>query len=269
MSNQITELNTLQSFMIGATSGLAEVLTTHPLFIMKTNVQQGLSIPFKLSSLYKGVGANALSFSPITSIQVGASQWMEQHFFAGQTTKLQKMGAAFFGGALASVISCPSEKIMTIQNNNNWSLIQSLREQVKRNGLKGLFSGQMATLWRDGGFSVCFLMVQPILKAYMNESNKNETSSALIAGMASGVAATILTQPFDTIKNIQQSSSSPVGFFKTAQQLGMKALYKGSLSRGASVTLSITLMSMLKEQLESSCKKYNDDTPKSSILRKE
>jgi hypothetical protein len=262
MSNQKTELNTLQSCMIGAASGLAEVLTTHPLFIMKTNVQQGLSIPFKLSSLYKGVGANALSLTPITSIQVGASQWMEQHFFAGQPTKLQKMGAAFFGGALASVISCPSEKIMTIQNNNNWSLIQSLREQVKRNGPKGLFSGQMATLWRDGGFSVCFLMVQPILKAYIDQSNKNETSSALIAGMASGVAATILTQPFDTIKTIQQSSSSPVGFFKTAQQLGMKALYKGSLSRGASVTLSITLMSMLKEQLESSCKKYNDDTSK-------
>jgi hypothetical protein len=146
-------------------------------------------------------GANALGFVPITSIQVGASQWMEQNWFSGQTTSFQKMGVAFTAGALSSVISCPIEKIMTIQNNMpQLSLGQTLKYQFQGHGLKGLFYGQMATLLREGGFSVFFLMVTPVLKAYVSQYTKNETSSALIAGMASGVGATLFTQPLDTIR---------------------------------------------------------------------
>jgi solute carrier family 25 citrate transporter 1 len=115
----------------------------------------------------------------------------------------------------------------------------------------------MATLLREGSFSVFFLMVTPVLKAYLQQYTEHETSSGLMAGFASGVGATLMTQPLDTVKTIQQASASPLGFFKTAQGIGLGHLFKGTLSRGSSVVLSITLMSMLKEQLEDSCKEYN------------
>jgi hypothetical protein len=262
MNNQ-DKLSHFQSYSIGAITGLAEVLVTNPFFIMKTNVQQGRLIPWKLGAMYKGAGANAMGFVPITSIQVGASQWMDEHLFKGQPNKTQQFFSAFTAGAMSSVISCPIEKIMTLQNNMpHLSLGQTFKYQLKEQGLKGLFSGQMATLLREGSFSVFFLIFTPILKTYLHQCTEHETGSALMAGIASGVGATLITQPFDTIKTIQQSSASPLGFFKTAQGLGLGDLFKGILSRGSSVVLSITLMSMLKQQLEDWCKQYNHSASK-------
>lgn len=254
-----TELSSLQSYAIGAFTGLAEVLVTNPFFIMKTNLQQGLTIPWRLTSLYKGAFANALGFVPITSIQIGASQWMIKNWFSQPPSALEKSGVTFAAGALSSVVSCPIEKIMTLENNMpHLSFRQTLKYQFQVQGLKSLFSGQMATLFREGGFAVFFLTVTPILKAYLHQHTQHDTSSSVIAGLGSGIGATLVTQPLDTIKTTQQASSSPLGFFKTAQGLGPAQLFKGSLARGSSVMLSITLMSMLKEQLEDWTRAYND-----------
>ncbi|NDH08299.1 MAG: hypothetical protein EBY16_01545 [Gammaproteobacteria bacterium] len=262
MHNQ-TELTDFQSYSIGAITGLVDVLATHPFFVMKTHVQQGLPIPWNLKSLYKGAGTNALGFVPITSIQIGTSQWVEKHWFFGQPTYTQKILASFSAGALSSLISCPIEKFMILQHRlPHLSIGKILTYQQQSEGLKGLFSGQIATLLREGSFSVFLLMVPPVLKAEVYQYTQHETSSALIAGVASGVGATLVSQPLDTIKTIQQSSSSPFGFFKTARDLGLEALFKGTLSRGSSVVLSITLMSMLKEQLENWCKAYHQPQPR-------
>ncbi len=255
MPSKEFELSTMESSTIGAITGLSEVLVTNPFFIIKTNIQQGKPIPWSIPGLYKGSFVNALGFIPITAIQVGSAQWMEQHVFPNASPYNQKVGSAFMAGVLSSVISCPVEMVMILQNNNaHLSMMQAAKGQVKQYGLTGLFIGQSATALREGIFSVFFLAVTPMLKSSLKPYCSNDAVSSVAAGVLSGGVATLVSQPMDTIKTMQQSSRGPsFGFFKTAKTIGLSNLLHGILSRSSGVIVSITLMSWMREQLEDYC----------------
>ncbi len=144
---------------------------------------------------------------------------------------------------------------MMVQNNNHQlNLAQAIKTQVKQHGISGVFAGQFATALREGCFSVFFLAVTPIFKSYLKPYCSNDTFSSLAAGVSSGIMATVVSQPLDTIKTIQQSSASQsMGFFKTAKSVGLAHLFNGMLSRSSSVIVSLTLMSWMREQLENYC----------------
>ena len=90
----------LENFFIGAFSGLSDVIISHPLFVMKSYLQQGKSIIWQLSSLYEGAVLNALSFMPITAIQVSVTNWIEKNIFCNTLNFTKSILASFLAGII-------------------------------------------------------------------------------------------------------------------------------------------------------------------------
>lgn len=254
------KLSTIENYAIGALTGLAEVLVTNPFFVIKTKMQQKKSWLLTPMAYYHGAMTNALGFMPITAIQVGAKKGIESRVFNDQPTYIQQIGTSYIAGVLSSCISCPVEMIMILQNNHpKTSLPKLLNWQFKTKGVSGFFVGQLATSFREGGFSVCFLVAPPVIKLKLKSYGLDDTSSNILSGVSSGIIATVMTQPVDSIKTKQQSSAdSKLGFFKTARNMTISTLFKGSIARGSSLILSITLMDWAKEQLEKLCGEHGE-----------
>lgn len=264
------KLSTIENYTIGALTGLAEVLVTNPFFVVKTKMQQNKPWLLKPTAYYKGSVVNALGFMPITAIQVGSNKWIQSNIFHHHPTYMQQVGAAFSAGVLSSFLSCPVEKIMIMQNESpKVSVPNLLKEQLKSKGLSGFFVGQLATSLREGGFSVFFLAVPPIIKSKLKSYGLDDASSSIAAGVFSGVAATLITQPVDTIKTIQQSTvDSSLGFFKTAKNMPLTTLFKGVVARSSSLILSITVMDWVKGQLEDLCEQHGESIYETIGLKK-
>lgn len=254
------KLSTIENYAIGALAGLAEVLVTNPFFVVKTKMQQNKPWLLTPAAYYKGSTANALGFMPITAIQVGANKWIQSKIFNNHPTSTQIVEAAFTAGVLSSFVSCPVERIMILQNEHpKTSISKLLSWQLKTKGLSGFFVGQLATSLREGGFGVFFLAAPPVIKSKLKSHGLDDASSGILAGVSSGIAATLTTQPFDTIKTIQQSAvDSNLGFFKIAKNITKHALFKGIGARSSSLILSITLMDWVKGRLEDLCKEHGE-----------
>ena len=254
------KLSAIENYAVGAFTGLAEVLVTNPLFVIKTKMQQNKPWILTPAAYYKGAAANALGFMPITAIQVGANKWIQSTLFNNHPTYVQQVGAAFTAGVLSSFISCPVEKVMTLQNDHPKTNLSSLlKGHLQAKGLSGFFVGQLATSLREGGFSIFFLATPPVIKSKLKSHGLNDTSSSIIAGVSSGMVATLVTQPADTIKTCQQSAVDPsLGFFKTAKSMAIPTLFKGIVARSSSVILSITLMDWVKGHLEHWCEEHGE-----------
>ncbi|MDP3704882.1 MAG: MC/SLC25 family protein [Legionellaceae bacterium] len=254
------KLSTIENYAIGALSGLAEVLVTNPFFVVKTKMQQNKSWLLTPTAYYKGSTANALGFMPITAIQVGANKWIQSRIFNNHPTYMQQVGSAFTAGVLSSFVSCPVERIMILQNDHPKTSVSNLLSwQLKTKGLSGFFVGQLATSLREGGFSVFFLAVLPVIKSKLKSDGLDDASSSVLAGVSSGIALTLITQPVDTIKTTQQSAvDSNLGFFKIAKNMTTPTLFKGIVARSSSLVLSITLMDWVKGQLEDLCEEHGE-----------
>lgn len=252
--------STIENYMIGALTGLVEVLVTNPFFVIKTKMQQKKPWILTPSAYYNGAMANALGFMPITAIQVGTKKGIESKIFNNQPNYTQQMGTAFIAGVLSSCISCPVEMIMILQNEHpKTSLPKLLNWQFKTQGLSSFFVGQFATSLREGGFSICFLAAPPVIKSKLKSYGLDDASSSILSGVSSGIIATVITQPVDSIKTQQQSMvNSKLGFFKTARNMNISTLFKGSIARGSSLILSITLMDWVKGQLENLCEEHRE-----------
>ncbi len=259
-----SKLSTAENYAIGAITGFSEVCITHPLFVIKTKRQQGRPVPIRISALYKGFTANALGFVPITALQIGTAQWLDNHFFANTPSVTQQITSAFTAGAISSFLCCPVEMVMTLQNDKPGStLTQTIKNQVHTHGISGFFIGQMATALREGCFTVFFLSLTPLLKQYIKPHCTNDTTASLLAGIGSGMGAAIISQPIDTIKTIQQSANRlDLSFFHTTKHLTQAHLFTGLFSRSSSIIISITLMSWMREQLENYCIQRNDTSAK-------
>lgn len=243
-----------QNCIISWFTPLVEVVLTHPLSIIKINLQQKTPIPWEIKGLYRGLIPNALGSIPTTAIQITATQWFEQDVFLGSPTYTQKICSALTSGVVSSVFSTPVELLITKLNHSRTLNLSSVaRSQFVTYGLTGFFIGQVATALREGGFSIFFMAITPWLKNHIKSYGVNDNVAVAVAGACSGVLSTIVTQPLDVIKTQQQSDSfqkTNVGFFKTAEKIGFSNLWNGFLPRSSSIIISITFMTWFKEKLE-------------------
>ncbi|KTD74022.1 MC/SLC25 family protein [Legionella tucsonensis] len=248
-------LSIFQSIVSGSVTGAFEVFVDHPLWSIKTRMQKG--DPFTLSPqvLYRGILPNAASMIPITAVQVGLNRIFQKWFLGNkyELSDAQKLTSAFAAGVGSSLISCPTEMIMTHQKTG---FISTGLNLVRQGGWPRLYTGLMATMLREGLFSTFFLVVTPILKVRIKEYYPNDYAASLLAGMLAGVGATLTSQKFDVVKTAQQSSITvnPAGFFKTAQKLhttqGVYGFFKGGFPRGLRVMSAVTLMSWMNERMD-------------------
>lgn len=251
MTKSARELSTFQNSMVGAFLGLVEVALTNPLSIIKINLQQQTPIPWSVRGLYRGFKPNAIGFVPLTMAQVGLTPWMQKSFFGEKITYSQEMIAAGTAGAASSIFSCPSERLMALQNNYpKYNLTHIMRKQVHKFGIQSLFVGQVGTLYREAAFTMFWLTYTPWLKNKILPYCNNENQATIGAGFFSGVGTTLVTQPLDTVKTIQQSLPNGISFFKLSRKLTLPDYFKGTVSRSLGVVISIVFMTWFKEKLE-------------------
>jgi hypothetical protein len=270
----------LQSILTGSVAGASEVFVDHPLFVVKNFIQVGLkdantgtvkkpsfSEVFHYFSenpkrLYQGVGANAASMIPITALQVGLNHWLKTLLLRSPEEKLSfstQFLMAFSAGSIAAFVASPVERVITMKGNDRFqsqfSFLSVGHNILKQGGLWSLYAGLPMTMARDGTFTAFYLAVMPFLKKRMDPDNRYGLASSIVAGVGAGLAATPISQPFDVIKTGQQKNLIPQLWSQVFRDLSKTpkaaGFFSGMAPRGARVVSAVTIISAVKEKMES------------------
>jgi solute carrier family 25 (mitochondrial citrate transporter), member 1 len=248
----------MESFASGATAGGVEVLADHPLWTIKTRMQR--CEPFTLNPLvlYRGIIPNMVSMVPISALQVGLDRSIHKIFFSNsvELSDTQRLGSAFVAGIGSSLVSCPTEMVMTTQGKKHSSFYKAGNYLVSQAGLGCLYNGWLATALREGTFTACYLAVTPILKKIYEPYFGEQYQAELSAGITAGICGSLASQAVDTIKTIQQDADplKPVSVVEAVKQVHQKykwyGFFKGGLPRAARVTAAVYIMGEVTEGLE-------------------
>ena len=251
-------LTFLQSLLTGTVAGATEVLIDHPLWTIKTRNQRGDAFTLKPSLLYRGMFANAASMIPITAVQTGLNHSIQHTVFSGADTlsNTQKGASAFLAGMGSALISCPVECVMTRQSKVGGSFYTAGKHLINEGGTRFLFNAAMATMLREGVFTLGFLRGMPWFKETVQPYCKNDAAASLAGGISAGVMATIASQSADTLKTLQQASNprQPLSLLGASKTLYAKkggvGFFAGLTARGARVISAITIMGSVNEKMK-------------------
>lgn len=247
----------LQSFIIGSMAGAAEVLVNHPLWTIKIRIQCGDPFTLNPRILYRSVFHSALSFIPSAALQVGLNRFFQKTILDDQKvlSKAEQIFSAFSAGAVAAIIRCPTELIMTQQRITNRNFYLTSTYIIKNQGIKALYIGFSAIVIRSGTFAVSFLAARPILKDRLVSYDTREPVASVGAGLLAGTASAVITQAFDTINAYQQSNAhhKSINMLQACknicEQKGFLALFKGGLPRALRVASAANVMGLVNENM--------------------
>ncbi|KAF8922483.1 mitochondrial carrier [Mucidula mucida] len=175
---------------------------------------------------------------------------------------LTPLTAGILARSSISTIASPLELIRTnlqstpLSPNNPHTLrsvLKSVRELVRTNGVGCLWRGLGPTLWRDVPFSGFYWLSYESLKKGFARNGYQGAWIAFICGAASGTGSALLTSPMDVLKTRRQalvmSSSSGSGSattFGLIQQIirteGGSALFAGIVPRIAKIAPACGIM---------------------------
>lgn len=260
----------LKAFMCGSLSGTCSTLLFQPLDLVKTRLQtvHGSMQPGssrvgmvsvlltvvrteKLLGLWKGVSPSFARTIPGVGIYFSTYYSLKQHFFPdGPPGALH---AVLLGGGartVAGVIMLPVTVIKTRFECGRYSygsVAGALRSVCRTEGPAALFSGLMATLFRDVPFSAIYVMFYSQTKAALPKEISSSSSAALAnfsCGILAGVLASLITQPADVVKtqvqvNPQLRTLQAVTFIH--MESGLQGFFRGAVPR----CLRRTLMSAM------------------------
>lgn len=255
---------------VGAIAGIIGTTCIFPIDLIKTRLQAATSStnPIKIfqniianeggiKALYRGLGPNLIGVTPEKAIKLAANELFREYFEKedGSIEVYQEVLAG--GGAgFCQVIATNPMEITKIQMQMQALLPQAERQSatqvVKTLGLKGLYTGTMATLSRDVPFSVLFFPAYANIKKYFaDENGNNSLGTTLISGGVAGAIAAGAVTPSDVIKTRLQMKGGKEKYQSMGNALrkilneeGVSALYKGAIPRMAVVgpLFAITLV---------------------------
>ncbi|XP_059471368.1 mitochondrial basic amino acids transporter [Neocloeon triangulifer] len=247
-------------FFAGCVGGCSGVLVGHPLDTIKVRLQtqdfrnpvyRGTFHCFKtivekesVRGLYKGMSSplagvafvNAIIFGVQGNIQRRLSEpdSLKSHFFAGAAAGLSQSW-------VASPLELAKTK-MQIQQGDRPKYrnpLHCLRDVFHREGWRGVFRGQLITVYRDvPGFSTYFLSYEAIARAMAGDDGSHTlgTAAILFAGGTAGCISWVACYPFDVIKSRLQADNKYKGMVDC-----FKVSYRDEglrfLSRGLSSTM--------------------------------
>lgn len=96
------------------------------------------------------------------------------------------------------VPGCPSERAMVLAHIQRKGFI----DVVRSTGVRGLYHGFEATLYRDVTFNMAFFTIREIIvRIYRNRFGENPTPfQRTLMGICSGTMASVFACPFDVVK---------------------------------------------------------------------
>lgn len=239
------DLENLKKALIFVLTPTIEVIATQPIWAIMKQLQGEVKhkpvINLNPAYLYRGFSYNLGGFSATIIMQMYLTDALENKLSDNPTSK-QKACAAFVAGVASSLIACPTDALMTWQQNP----VSHIKPK--------LFHCMPATMAQESSCSVFFLVVGPLLKRLIQPYIQDQNVASFAAGTGAGMSAALISQPANTIRSFQQKAKSPQGFFKTAEfiysRYGLPGLFQGTSARFGMVTASIAIMTFVKDYLE-------------------
>ncbi|KAK5856740.1 hypothetical protein PBY51_008315 [Eleginops maclovinus] len=268
----------LKAFMCGSVSGTCSTLLFQPLDLVKTRLQTlqsgmqpgssrvGMMTVFlsvvrteRLLGLWKGVSPSFARTIPGVGLYFSTYYSVKQHFF--QDRNPGPLQAVLLGGgarAVAGVVMLPVTVIKTRFECGRFSyrsVLGALRSVCVTEGPAALFSGLMATLLRDVPFSGIYVMFYSQAKAALPQEIRSSSSAPLAnfsCGLASGVLASLITQPADVVKtqvqvNTQLRTAEAIRHIYREQKL--QGFFRGAVPRALRRTMMAAMAWTVYEQM--------------------
>ncbi|ORY87885.1 putative mitochondrial ornithine carrier protein AmcA/Ort1 [Protomyces lactucae-debilis] len=131
----------------------------------------------------------------------------------------------------------------------------------KTDGLRGFWRGQVSTLCRESGGSLCWFSIYELMLRSLRPSGTtkqmNSQTDMLMSGAAAGVGYNTLFFPFDTIKSRMQTSQARTSFADVVKEVyarnGMRGYFKGW---GVTVCRAAPSNALIFWVYETLCKHY-------------
>eukprot|EP01038_Epipyxis_sp_PR26KG_P012840 gene12840-17214_t len=274
-SNQNTKQKTLPlptKLVVGAVAGMVGTTCIFPIDMVKTRLMASsgrytgpihcfrsiITEEGGFRALYRGLGPNLVGVTPEKAIKLASNEYFREMLEEedGSISLLSEVLAAAGAGTIQIIATNPMEitKIrMQMQALLPVAERQSTIQVVKGLGIRGLYSGSLATLSRDIPYSVLFFPGYANLKKLLaDEKGENSILSILMAGGAAGAMAAGAVTPTDVIKTRLQVAGGkekykniPTALAKIFKEEGITALYKGVVPRMTVIgtLFAITLLS--------------------------
>lgn len=140
--------------------------------------------------------------------------------------------------------------------------VLGLISQIHRTeGLRGFWRGQVSTLFRESGGSLCWFSIYELMLRALRPpgttKRANSQSDMLLGGATAGVGYNTLFFPFDTIKSRMQTSHTRTGFGEVVREIyarnGMRGYFKGW---GVTVCRAAPSNALIFWVYETLCKHY-------------
>jgi hypothetical protein len=168
---------------------------------------------------------SVVSIAPITATQFALEHELRSLFGTREISDLQRIPIAAVAGFMSAFVSTPPDLLIVQQQRRKTSLKTIYRNAIQTKGLRGLYTGFTGCAMRESIYASAIFGVTPLLKKTFSEANLSfsQGSSSLLASTFAGIAAAVLSHPFDTIKTCQQGDLNEPKkyqrFLQTAQQI--------------------------------------------------
>lgn len=195
-------INNLTFYAAGGISGIIEVLTTHPIDVVKTKIQQyssqnktfNIRYVTGVRYLYSGIQSRLLGIIPMRGIYWGTLDMSTRLLTDIVPNKNKRLvTAGIIGGIAQTIIDAPIEYMKTQQITSS----NSLKFSTLLTNLK--FRGFGPTLVRNSKFAGIFNIMA-------NTDYLPIDNTMMKCGLA-GLASSLLTQPYDYYKTLVQTYS--------------------------------------------------------------
>ncbi|OGT16165.1 MAG: hypothetical protein A3I12_03005 [Gammaproteobacteria bacterium RIFCSPLOWO2_02_FULL_38_11] len=265
-----------ESAFIGGAAGIAEIALNHPLWVMKTRIQNHYPFTLSLGVLYKGILAHATSEVGLCVIQVVIAIQTQETLNKKLTHYQNQFNLDFYsaflggflGGGISALITNPTELIMTIQQKrvkHQTSMLQEHHhfstlaiEIAKKYNPRRLFSGFTGTSLREAFYTAGFFAGTPALTKRIEPYFPYPLLSMAVSGATVGLGAAIITHPFDTLKTVQhgeadntKACSLTQAFKKIYTTRGVLGFFDGLVARASRVALATSVIGTTIELMRS------------------
>jgi len=224
----------------GGVSGVAASLVTQPLDVIKTNligareklgtassrgeVSGSLSLLSKVyqaegvRGLWRGVVPTFWRYLPGGAMYFGSIHFLKMGPLNGKVNNLPQYVNDFMIGALSKssatiatmpvmVVKTRFESLSACSDTRSTTLLRTISDIYKMEGMRGLFVGVVPTLIRDIPYSGLFYLFYRQTNSILHwTAGKEEESSnqlitlAAVSSVIAGASATLITHPFDVVR---------------------------------------------------------------------
>lgn len=271
----------VKSFLAGSLSGTCSTLLFQPLDLVKTRVQSSICLngahpvgmvsvvtnvvqQERIVGLWKGLVPSISRCVPGIGIYFSTIHYLKGRF-GHSKSPVESMMIGGSARSVAVITMLPFTVLKTRYESGEFrynNMCNGITSIYRVDGVKGLFSGLIATLLRDVPFSGLYFMFYTQLKE-LHKMMDDVPDSRLpllhfTSGVTAGMMASMITQPADVVKTHMQLYPKKYGKLRYAalfvyQRDGVIGFWRGIVPRTIRRTLMAALAWTVYEEVAKSC----------------